>query len=331
MARESQLNVIVFFTDQQRWDTLGLHGNPLDLTPNLDRVARENTHVRFCFTPQPLCGPARACMQTGQYATQAGVHRNGLTLPPEAPTLAQQFAAAGYDTGYIGKWHLGPPKMRGAVPEAFRAGYDYWLASNHLEHTSDAYHTTVFDRDGQAHDLPGYRVDALTDATIRYVTQPRERPFFCFLSLLEPHHQNHIDDYPPPIGYRERYSGRWTPPDLLALGGSAAQHLGGYFGMVKRIDEAFGRLMDALISRRLHKKTIILFTSDHGNHFKTRNIEYKRSAHEASIRVPCVLAGPGFRGGGQLESLTSLIDMPPTLLDAAGVSVPETMHGQRLN
>ena len=155
-------------------------------------------------------------------------------------------------------------------------------------------------------------------------------PFFLFVSYIEPHHQNQIDDYPPPEGYRERYTGRWTPPDLAALGGTAHQHLGGYYGQVKRLDEALGRLLDALTSLGLRDNTIVLFTSDHGCHFRTRNAEYKRSCHESSIRVPTALCGPGFDGGGQIPELVSLIDLPPTLLDAAGLKVPAEMQGRSI-
>ena len=99
-------------------------------------------------------------------------------------------------------------------------------------------------------------------------------PFFC--------------SYPAPDGYEERYRERWIPPDLAALGGSTHQHLAGYYGMVKRLDEAFGRLIDALRSLDLLENTIVLFTADHGCHFKTRNAEYKRSCR----RGP---AAPGAR------------------------------------
>jgi arylsulfatase A-like enzyme len=320
-------NVIVFFTDQQRWDTTGLHGNPMDLTPNLDRVAREGTHVRYSFTCQPVCGPARASLQTGMYATQTGAVTNGIPLDPSLPTLATWFNDAGYHTGYIGKWHLA---TQDPVPEAERGGYQDWLAANTLEFTSDAYETTMFDGDCAARRLPGYRVDALTDAAIRYVDDHQNDPFFLFISYLEPHHQNHRDDYPAPTGYRERYQGRWMPPDLAALGGNAHQHWGGYCGMVKRLDEAFGRLLDALRSLDLLDDTIVLFTSDHGNHFKTRNGEYKRSLHESSIRVPTVLTGPGFAGGGEIAELVSLVDLVPTLLDAAGLPVPGNLPGRSL-
>lgn len=324
MASSHQPNVLVFFTDQQRWDTTGLHGNPLALTPNFDRFASAGTHLANMFTCQPVCGPARSCLQTGRYATLTDVYRNGIVLNPSLITLGGYFGGAGYSTGYIGKWHLasGDP-----VPRSEQGGYDYWLGANALEHTSQPYRTIVYDADGKEVFLPGYRVDALADAAIRFVSKRRNAPFFLFLSFLEPHHQNHVDDYPPPPGYRERYTGRWIPPDLAALGGSSGQHLGGYFGMVKRLDEAFGRVLDALRSLGMLDDTVVLFTSDHGNHFKTRNAEYKRSCHESSVHVPAAFGGPGFGGGGTVRELVSLVDLPPTLLDAAGIDVPESMDG----
>ena len=329
MAEEKRKpNVIVFFTDQQRWDTTGLHGNPMGLTPNLDRLGRAHTHVANSFTCQPVCGPARAVLQTGLYATNTTCFTNAIPLPEGSRSLAHYFGEAGYRTGYIGKWHL--YDGAGPVPADQRFGYEHWLASNILEFTSEAYETVMYDVDDQPVKLPGYRVDAVTDAVIRYVDSHQEEPFFLFTSYIEPHFQNHLDDFPPPDGYREQYTGGWVPPDLAALGGTTHQHLGGYYGMVKRLDEACGRLHDALKSLGLDKDTIVLFTSDHGCHFKTRNGEYKRSCHESSIRVPTVITGPGFEGGGQVQELVSLVDLPPTLLDATGLEVPERMEGRSI-
>lgn len=320
-------NVLVFFTDQQRWDMAGVHDNPLDLMPNFDRMAQNGTHVYHAFTPQPVCGPARACLQTGQYATTVGCWRNSIPLPPQAKTLAHHFSAANYDTGYIGKWHLADTNP---VPENQRGGYQTWLASNALEHTSDSYRTLLYDNENKDVRLPGYRVDALTDAAVRFIDGHQKNPFFLFLSYIEPHFQNHLDDYPPPDGYREKYTGRWIPPDLAALGGTTHQHIAGYYGMVKRLDEALGRILDALKSLDLLENTIVLFTSDHGCHFKTRNSEYKRSCHDSSIRVPMALQGPGFNGGGRIRQLVSLVDMAPTLLSATGLPIPKEMQGRSI-
>ncbi len=330
MTRSDKPNVVVFFTDQQRWDCSGLHGNPLDLMPNFDRIAARGTHVANSFTCQPVCGPARASLQTGLYASTHGSVTNGIPLTRDYPDLGSLFANGGYHTGYIGKWHLGSPDDCGRVRHEDRGGYQYWLAANALEATSDTYDTIVYDGDGNEVKLPGYRVDALTDAAIRYIDDHQREPFFLFLSHLEPHFQNHVDDYPPPEGYRQRYESRWAPPDLAALGGSTHHHLGGYWGMVKRLDEAFGRLLDALKSLNMLDNTIVLFTSDHGCHFRTRNKEYKRSCHESSIRVPTAITGPGFMGGGHVHELVSLVDLPPTLLDAAGLAVPDHMQGRSI-
>ena len=309
-------NIIVFFTDQQRWDTSGLHGNPLSLMENFDHYAQEGTHLFNSFTCQPVCGPARASLQTGKYATKTGVFRNHITLNKNQKTLAQYLNKEGYETAYIGKWHLGSSDP---VKKNERGGYNYWLASNLLEFTSDSYDTIIYDKDNKKIKLPGYRIDAIVDAAIRYINQKRKKPFFLFISLIEPHHQNHTDDYPPPIGYREKYTGRWVPPDLQTLKGSAHQHLAGYFGMTKRIDEAYGRLIDSLLSLKLMDDSVLFFTSDHGNNFKTRNEEYKRSCHESSIRVPSSVIGNVFEQGGRIKNLISILDIHATILDIAGI------------
>lgn len=320
-------NVIVFFTDQQRWDTSSLYGNTMDLTPNFDRMAQEGTHCYNAFTCQPVCLPARSCLQTGKYASEMDIYSNGEELPPGSKTLGHYFTEAGYKTGYIGKWHM---CHENPVPKERRDGYQYWLGANVLEFTSDAYNTVMYDDNGKEVFVPGYRVDALTDVAIDYIQENRDEPFFLFISYLEPHFQNSRDDYPAPTGYEERYQNPWLPPDLQALGGTSARHLPGYYGMVKRLDEALGRLQDSLISMDLQDDTIIAYTADHGCHFKTRNSEYKRSCHDSSIRIPMALSGPGFESGGRLKDMISLIDLPPTLLDACGIKIPEEMQGESI-
>jgi len=336
-------NVLVFFTDQQRHDTAGVHGCPLDLTPHFDRLARGGTDVHRSFTCQPVCGPARACLQTGTHATTNRTITNNFGLTKDLPHLADQFKTAGFHTGYLGKWHLSHTHDAGPVPTEDRGGYDYWLAANLLEMTSDAYRTRLWDAQDQPHDLPGYRVDALTDALIRHlddrIVNHADQPWFVMCSYLEPHHQNHVDAYPAPIGTDAPYAGQWCPPDLAALpghgenalnGGSAHAHLAGYYGMIKRLDEALGRVVDALHSRGQLDNTVILYTADHACHFKTRNSEYKRSGHEASIRVPTMLHGGPFTGGGRIDQLVSLVDLPATLLDGAGIDPPDTFEGRSL-
>jgi arylsulfatase A-like enzyme len=331
-------NIVVFFTDQQRWDTTGASGNQLGLTPNFDRMAARGTYLQNFSTCQPVCGPARSCLQTGLFATQTGVWRNGPALDPEYPdTLAKIFSKNGYDTGYIGKWHLGASD--GPVPKENRGGYDYWWASEALEITTEAYGGTVWDKHLNPIPITSYRSDALTDNAVQYINKhySNKKPFLLVVSYIEPHQQNNRDDYPAPDVYRETYKGKWTPPDLAALPSTvesdpdcAQRCLPGYLGMIKRVDEGLGRIQDTLKSLGLDQNTVVVYTADHGNHFKTRNREYKRSCHEASIRLPGAIQGPGFDGVGTITNLVSLIDLAPTILDAAHLPIPSQMQGKAL-
>ncbi len=323
-------NVIFILSDQQRWDTAGVHGNPLELTPHFDWMASRGTLVEHAFSCQPVCGPARACVQTGLYASTTGYIDNNTELPASCKTIAHYFGENGYETALIGKWHVSGKEV---IPRESRFGYDYWLCHNKLTGPDcRPYRTMLYNSDDEPVVWPGYRVDAVTDAAIDYMFRRRDpnRPFYLNLAYIEPHQQTETGEYAPPDIYRDRYTGRWTPPDLAALGGTAHQELGLYYGCVKRLDEALGRLLDALRSMNLLENTVIAYTSDHGNHFNTRNAGCKRSCHESSIRVPLALYGGDFTGGGRISEPVSLIDLPPTLLDAAGIGVPPQFQGRSI-
>lgn len=339
----TQPNMIVFFTDQQRWDTCGCYGQKLDVTPHLDQMAAEGVRFEQTFTCQPLCGPARAALQTGRYPSEVGCDTNHRLLPIEAPTLAKQLAGAGYETAYIGKWHLASCGPRNGaddfrvrpVPMERRGGYqDFWLAADALEHTSHSYDGHMFDSQGVQRDFPAgtYRVDAQTDWVIEYLeTRDRDRPLFLFLSYLEPHHQNDHDRYEGPHGSRETFAAFEPPPDLEGRNGNWQKEYPDYLGCCHSLDRNLGRLRATLDKLGMTENTLLVFTSDHGSHFRTRNGEYKRSCHESCIRIPLVLSGPGFRGGRVVsDRLVSLIDLPPTLLSAAGTNLLDNMRGRPL-
>ncbi len=351
-------NILFILTDQQRWDTCGCYGQSLPVTPQLDEMAREGVRFEYAFTSQPVCGPTRACLQTGRYATETGVHINHRMLPLTERTIAHHLADAGYETGYIGKWHLastgpedGPDDFRiRAVPPERRGGYrDFWLAADVLEFTSHSYDGHVFDRDMQRRDFPEgrYRVDALTDWALEYLrSRDGKRPWFLFLSYLEPHHQNDHNRHEGPIGSTRYFRNFEPPPDLVNSGGDWRHEYADYLGSCHSIDTNLGRLLDELIWLGMVRDTVVVFTSDHGSHFRTRNAEYKRSCHDASIRVPLVITGPGFkaphgarRAAGEtpaafqprvVSELVSLMDLPPTLLTVAGLTPPPAMRGRPL-
>jgi arylsulfatase A-like enzyme len=324
-------NVIVFFTDQQRWDSLGVNGSPMELTPNLDRFACRGVRFDRAFCAQPVCAPSRSTMQTGKYPTGTGVIHNGLALKDNEQTLAHFFKQRGYQTGYIGKWHLGGTAAK-PVPLERRGGYDeWWTAADAIERTSHPFEGHVFDANNQPIEFKKYRVDFLTDLAVDFVRQKKDKPFFLFLSYLEPHHQNDENRFVAPTGYADRYRNTFRiPPDLAPFPGDWKSQLPDYYGIIARIDECFARLTQELAAQKVDENTIIVFASDHGCHFKTRNTEYKRSCHEASIHVPLIFHGPGFDSGRVVDELVSLVDLAPTLLDAIGVDTPEAMHGRSL-
>ncbi|NQU42839.1 sulfatase-like hydrolase/transferase [bacterium] len=331
-------NILFVFSDQQRWDTMGCYGQKLDTTPNLDRLATEGVKFDLAFTCQPVCGPARACLQTGKYATELGTYRNDIALPLCEKTLAHYLGDSGYETAYVGKWHLASTGKQHdyrekAVPPERRGGYrDYWLASDVLEFTSDSQSGFLFDKDGQKVAFKGYRVDKVTDFALDFLeNRDADRPFFMFLSYIEPHHQNNHNRYEGPEGSKERWGDYEIPGDLLHTEGDWRENYPDYLGCVNSIDRNFGRLYDELERQGIADDTVIVYTSDHGSHFRTRNGEYKRSCHDGCIHIPMLIKGGGFDGGKTIDSLVSLIDLPPTILQAAGVEVPEEMRGRALH
>lgn len=343
-ARAGRPNILVVFSDQQRWDTLDCYGAPLfpGLTPNLDRMAREGVRFEHAFTPQPVCAPARACLQTGRYATEHGVVRNNIPLDPGEKTLAGWLGEAGYDTGYIGKWHLAAPgsdtdkALQYAVAPRYQGGYRYWRASNALEHTSHGYGGFVFDANMRRVEFPPdrYRADVLTDYALEYLrARDRARPFFLFVSYLEPHHQNDRQHFEGPRGSKERFRHYRVPIDLPGspMPGDWRAEMPDYLGCCHSLDANLGRLREQLSRMGAARDTLVIYTSDHGCHFRTHEGEYKRSCHDNSIRIPLIVAGPGFTGGRVISELVSLIDLPPTILSATGVAVPSTMRGRGLH
>ncbi|MCL6519642.1 MAG: sulfatase-like hydrolase/transferase [Armatimonadetes bacterium] len=336
MEQTERPNIVFFFTDQQRWDTLGCYGQKLPISPNIDRMAREGVLFENAFTVQPVCGPARAVVQTGMYATETGCFRNGIALPLNAKTIARYLSEVGYEVGYIGKWHLASDKEHNyrdkAIPPERRGGYkDYWLASDVLEFTSHGYDGHMFDAEGKQVEFKGYRVDCVTDFVLDYLrSRDRKKPFFLFVSYIEPHFQNDHKHFEGPIGSKEKFKDFEPPGDLVGTEGDWREEYPDYLGCCNSLDYNLGRIRAELKKLGLEDNTLIFYTSDHGCHFRTRNAEYKRSCHEASIRIPMLAYGPGFKGGKVVKELVSLIDVAPTILAAAGIEKPPQMRGRQL-
>ncbi len=344
-------NVIFFFTDQQRADTCGCFGQPLDITPNLDRIAADGVRFSNAFTPQPVCGPARAIFQSGLYATTTGCFRNGIMLAHSTKTIANYFEEAGYENAYIGKWHLaseeGVPNkptidyQTSAIPVAHRGGYNgFWRAVDLLEFTSHGYGGYVFDENNKRIDFEHYRADAMTDFALEFLdARPKDKPFFMTISYIEPHHQNDRNHYEGPNGSKERFKECVIPEDLKAFShGDYLEEYPDYLGQCKSLDDNLGRLVEKLKEMGEYENTVIFFASDHGSHFRTRNRDknlngyddYKRSCHDACLRVPLVVAGGAYKGGLEVKELVSTESLAKSMLAAAEIEVGDAMIGERL-
>ncbi len=350
MEKQTRENIIFYFTDQQRFDTCGCYGQPLDITPNLDKLAKEGVIFENAFSAQPVCGPCRAIFQTGLYPTDTGCFRNGIMLPNNVKTLANYLEEDGYETAYIGKWHLASQNdLEGnhevdhrtvAIPKELRGGYSgYWRASDVLEFTSHGYDGYVFDENNEKREFKGYRADAITDFAIDFFeVRDKEKPFFMTISHIEPHHQNDNNCYEGPLGSKEKYKDFVLPEDLKALNGDSVKEYPDYLGACKSLDDNLGNLINKLKEEGIYENTTIIFSSDHGSHFRTRNNDghlygyddYKRSAHDASTHVPFVIKSSKLKSNISVKELISTASLPKTILAIAGIEIGDKMIGENL-
>jgi arylsulfatase A-like enzyme len=331
-AQTRKPNIILYLADQFRWDFVGANRlNNSTNTPNLDAMAERGTLFTHAVTNQPVCSPSRSVMLTGRYATETGVWHNSLPIDPSLPTLAGELRKAGYTANLLGKWHLAPASEGpGFTKPEYRAGFlDLWEGANEFEFTTHPYEGTIYDRDGKAITFKDeFRVDFVTDRAEKFLRQPHDKPFLLFVSQLEPHFQNDAKRFIAPKGVAERFQDSFVPHDLRPFPGNWQSQLPDYYGCCESIDKSVGRIRTILEEEHLADNTIFVFISDHGCHFMTRNQEYKRSTHNSSLRVPLLIDGPGFESARQIQELVGIVDIAPTLLDAAGVPVPESMKGR---
>ena len=307
-----QPNILFILSDQQRWDTISAYKRYTSRTPAIDRLASEGCLFRQAFTCQPLCGPARSCLQTGQFASQTGCIANNIALPSSQPTLAHLLRRTGYDVGYVGKWHLASSGNGEnsyhyrPVPKKKRGGYDgFWIGADLPEYISNGYEGVLFDENEDTIHWQGYRADVYTDFAIRYLgNRPRQQPFFLFLSFVEPHPQPYHSRYrgPKPASRKGiirdylRYDAPLDvdrpitpsiPKDLVDSPGDWEEGYADYLACCESVDRNVARLIDYLQGNGLLDKTVIIYTSDHGCHFHTRHrYNDKCSCHENSIRIP---------------------------------------------
>lgn len=333
----SRPNLLFVFADQMRGFDMGCAGNPAVRTPRMDRMAREGALVPGAFANCPVCTPSRAILLTGRYPLANRVLANDLPLPDDVPAFGDLAKAAGYRTGYIGKWHLdGVPRGKWTPPGPRRHGFDDWAVWN----CAHRYFQGRFYRDTpESVPIDGYEPVGQTDAAIEFLRRDDPRPFCLFLSWGPPH-----DPYDQvPHEYRALY-----PPEEVALRGNVedlktpvsdpARRMGpqaclaNYYAAITALDEQLGRLLEALDATGAADNTIVVFTSDHGDMLWSQGRLKKQQPWEEAIRIPFLLRWPGrIPAGSRPDALLSTADFAPTLLSLMGIDADPGMEGADLS
>ncbi|MHC5055981.1 MAG: sulfatase family protein [Planctomycetota bacterium] len=321
-------NVIVVFGDQWRAQATGYAGNAVVKTPNLDRLVGESVNFSQAISGCPVCSPYRASLLTGQRPLTHGVFVNDVCLDPEAKSLGRTFAGAGYDTAYIGKWHVDGHGRSNPIPRERRQGFDYWKV---LECTHDYNRSAYYEGDDATKRFwEGYDAIAQTRDAQEYVRGRRdeEKPFLLVLSYGPPHAPYHT----APEEFRAIYS----PADITLrpnvperMHGQAREWLAGYYAHCTALDTCVGDLLGTIREAGIEKDTVFLFTSDHGDMLGSHGHQKKQRPWEESIRVPFLLRYPGMAGWRPRETDAPIDaqDIMPTLLGLAGVRAPAGMEG----
>ena len=328
-------NIVFVFADQMRAQATGYAGDPNAHTPALDRLAGESVNLVNAVSGHPVCCPYRASLLTGQYSLTHGVYINDVHLDDDAVSIAKVFGATGYDTAYIGKWHLnGSPDgayggRRAFIPPESHQGFDYWKAFE-CNHNYMVSH--YFEGDDPEPKLwDGYDAIAQTEDACRYIRDRADgdRPFFMMLSWGAPH-----DPYDlVPEEYRAIFADReiqLRPNVAEDKRDEAVKTLRGYYAHIAALDDCVGKLVDALEAGSIADDTIFIFTSDHGDCHYSQGLWTKVVPFEESVRVPFLLRYPRVFGreGCRSELLIDAPDIMPTLLGLCDVEIPETVEGR---
>jgi arylsulfatase A-like enzyme len=359
-------NVIVVVVDDLRWDELGVAGHPFLETPNIDALAQEGAYFTNAFHSVPLCSPNRASILTGQYPSRHGVIDNVARnrLSHRLQTFPQALQDDGYETAFLGKWHMG----NDPTP---RPGFDYWVAIPGQGRTMNP----ELYEEGRIHEVPGYITDVLTDRAVSFIETVQDKPFFLYIGHKAIHPDAvQLDDgsvdltvprgYMPAPRHRGRYEDAELPPRENVVPGPEAltgkpalqralnmkysPEIMEEFGedeldpgsshetivrraeMLLAVDDGLGRIMETLEAQGILDETFVLFTSDNGFFYGEHNLSLERRLpYEESIRTPLIVRYPPVTEAGErVEGLVASVDLAPTVLEIAGTPIGEHIQGQ---
>ncbi|MBL7189199.1 MAG: sulfatase [Phycisphaerae bacterium] len=357
--QDERPNVILVLTDDHRFDAMGFMGHPFLETPHMDRMAREGVHLANAFVTTSLCSPSRASILTGQYAHNHGVVDNYNPVGASLRFFPEYLQKAGYETAFVGKWHMG-----GEHDDPQR-GFDYWLSfKGQGTYWADGHGTSRvvpqtsydgFNINGTRVPQRGYITDELTDYALAWLSQRTDdRPYMLFLSHKAVH-----SDFVPADRHRGRYANKAVPktktlddtdenyenkPMWLKNqrnsrhGVDFAYNLNNfdlsayyrrYCEALLAVDENLGRILKFLEDRDELKSTVVIYAGDNGFQFGEHGLIDKRTAYEASIRIPLLVMCPDrFRPGSRVRQVVANIDIAPTILELAGTRPPDHLDGR---
>ncbi len=322
-------NIVFVFADQWRAQSTGYAGNGEVITPTLDRLADESVNFTHAVANMPVCSPYRASLLTGQYPLTHGLFMNDARFNPEANTMGKIFKSAGYQTAYIGKWHLDGQGRSAYIPPERRHGFDYWKV---LECTH-TYNKSLYyaNQDTTPSVWPGYDAYYQTLDAVDYIknSAQKENPFLLVLSWGPPHAPYHT----APEEYQDKYSDndillRPNVPDEFY--DKAQKDIKGYYAHINALDDYLALILNAITEQNIEDNTIFVFTSDHGDLLYSQGQIKKQQPFDESIRVPFLLKYPGLnkKSKGLIDVPINTQDILPTLLGLSGIDIPGTVEGK---
>ena len=327
-------NIVLILPDQWRAKSTGYAGNPNVITPNLDRLAQESLNFTNTIAVAPVCTPYRASLMTGRYPTNTGMFLNDLYLPAEELCLPEIFQQAGYDTAYIGKWHLDGHGRRAFIPPERRQGWEYWKAAE-CEHNNYNSHYYTGESDEMLF-WEGYDAFAQTEDAQQYIRNrdSDDPPFLMMISYGPPHPASPQ----APDTYRDMY----TEDDIVLQPNvpeedreEARFYLHDYYAHCTAIDHCVGELMGAIDESGIAENTIFIFTSDHGGMLLSHGDpqHWKQQSWDESARVPFLLRYPAAHGkeAREVETPWNTPDFTATLIGLADIPIPDSIEGEDLS
>jgi N-acetylglucosamine-6-sulfatase len=340
-------NLVLILADDHRYDAMGFVGHPFIETPNLDALAREGVHFRNAVVATALCSPSRASILTGLYTHRHHVVDNNNPVPADLVFFPQYLQAAGYQTAFIGKWHMGRDS------DEPQRGFDHWVSfRGQGTYFPDGQTLNV---DGERVPRRGYVTDELTDYAVDWLgRRDRDRPFLLYLSHKAVH-----SEFVPAERHLKRYAGKPVPDppsqaaDAVGDGQpmwvknqrnswhgvefpyhsrlDVDEYFRRYAETLLGVDDSVGRVLETLRAQGVLDSTLVLYMGDNGFAFGEHGLIDKRTAYEESMRIPMVARAPGLLpAGATVEAVAANIDVGPTLLEAAGLKPPPGLDGRSL-